>query len=202
MSTTGVLARPVLPLADRPPLDALPHAAEFDGGDVIPSQLSRATVGDRMRADLLPDTLASLAELAALPGARTPTVRALLARADQFVRVIAAPGWSPVGLETNEMSRLCELLDTLRALLAVCAYSTAAAVVRAATFWRHALSAVLRSGSALAELLARALPTPHPRLSSGRRLSSSSLSRTDPPALFRDVARLAMRENVQTVIKT
>ncbi len=182
---TTTLPRPVKPVGVRRPADALPGAERDHSpkADAIPGQMSGTHRADRMRADLLPDALACRDTLAALTIARTPTGRALLARTDRLVREVSDPAWSPDGLD-NAMTELTEVLGELRALLATRTHAVITAMHRGRALNR-ALAAARRRGERLAELIARVRQPALPLMPSGKRLSSSSLSRTDPPAPYR-----------------
>ncbi len=200
---TTTLPRPVAPVWARPSVDVLPDA-ERDYSleeEIAPGQMTRVERAERMRDDLLPDVLACRDTLATLTIARTPTGRALLARTDRLVREVSDPAWSPDDLN-NAMTELTELLGKLRALLATRTHAVITAVNRRRVLDR-ALAAARRRGERLAELLARTRqPALVPHMPSGKRLSSSSLSRTDPPALLWGVVRKAARNDAQTVITT
>ncbi len=183
---TTTLPRPVAPVWARPSVDALPDAGRdySPEEEIAPGEMTGVERADRMREDLMPDALACMDALAEQVIANTPTARSLLARTDRLVREVSDPSWTPDGLD-NAMTELTELLGELRALLATRTHAAVTAMHRGRVLNR-ALAAAKRRGGRLAELLAktrqRALA---PRMPSGKRLSSSSLSRTDPPAPYR-----------------
>ncbi len=200
---TTALPRPVLPVWARPPIDTegdcapvldtiVPGQAEDDRA---PGELSGTQVGDRLRADLLPGAIACRDSLAAL------TVAQMLARADRLVREVKDPAWSPDSPD-NALDELVEVLDRLRALLSPRAYAVIAAAIRSSVLGQRVLVAVRLLGERLAALPAKTRrPALAPRMPSGRRLSSSSLSRTDPPVPLRNVASWPLAiDDVQTVI--
>ncbi len=183
---TTTLPRPVVPVWARSSVDALPDAGRdySPEEEIAPGQMTGVERADRLRADLMPDALACRDTLAALTIARTPTGRALLARTDRLVREVSNPAWSPDGID-NAMTELTEVLGELRALLATRTHAVITAVNR-----RRVLDRVLaaRAGCRVfarcsARRSPRRLVAPH--MPSGKRLSSSSLSRTDPPAPYR-----------------
>ncbi len=171
------------------PIWARPDVLPWDGDDCAPGEptggqwedrapggLTRAQVGDRLSADLLPGVFTCrdyLAELAVTP---TRTVRTLLARTDRLIREVSDPEWSPDGLD-NAMTELIELLDRLRVLIAACAV---------APDWTARIAEVQSIAKVRARLLSVRLallplaPTP-PR---HRAALASSLSRSGPPALL------------------
>jgi len=187
---TTTLPRPVVPVWARPSVDALPGAGRdySPEEEIAPGQMTGVERADRMREDLMPDALACMDALAEQVIANTPTTRSLLARTDRLVREVSNPSWTPDGLD-NAMTELTELLGELRALLATRTHAAVTAMHRGRVLNR-ALTAARRRGGRLAKLLAKLLAKTWqralaPRMPSGKRLSSSSLSRTDPPAPYR-----------------
>ncbi len=199
---TTALPRPVLPAWARPPIDTegdcapgldtiVPGQAEDDRA---PGELSGTQVGDRLRADLLPGAIACRDSLAAL------TVAQMLARADRLVREVKDPAWSPNSPD-NALDELVEVLDRLRALLSPRAHAVITAAIRSSVLGR-VLAIARLLGERFATLPAKTRQSAlAPRMPSGRRLSSSSLSRTDPPVPLRNVASWPLAiDDVQTVI--
>jgi len=183
---TTTLPRPVAPVWAQPPVDALPDAGRdySPEEEIVPGEMTGVERADRMRENLMPAALACMDALAEQVIANTPTARSLLARTDRLVRAVSDSSWTPDGLD-NAMTELTELLGELRALLATRTHAAVTAMHRGRVLNR-ALAAAKCRGGRLAKLLAktrqRAL---EPRMPSGKRLSSSSLSRTDPPASYR-----------------